>query len=151
MTDDEIEGGFPAAWYVAFYGEEKRWWWDRLSPSGFHHVLAFGYCAHAECWLVYDVQHGRSYVRALKTNAFSAWLASLPEHRKILHIETQGLQAPPSWRVGFWCTIAVAHLLGIPSRALRPVALYRDLMAHGARPAFEPEQAHDQEQVGIGG
>lgn len=143
--------GFPAAWYACFYGSERRWWWDYLSPPGFRHVLAFAYCVQAECWLIYDVRHGRTFVRALKPEAFYEFLDTLPNDCSILNFEPEHAEAPPRWRFGFWCTIAIAHLMGVRSRALRPVALYRDLVAHGARPAFEPEQAHDQEQVDHGG
>lgn len=133
------ESGFPGAWYAAFHdGEQPHWWWP-LCRSGFRHVVVFGFCAHAQCWLIYDVCLTRTYVRALTREAFAAWLDALPEHRTIVHYEPPEEPRGTGFRLGFWCTPAAAHLLGVPSRALRPEALYRDLKAHGARPAFEPE------------
>ena len=134
--------GFPGAWYVAFHdGERPHWWWPLCRP-GFRHVLAFGYCVHAEAWLVYDVTLGRTYVRAFKRETFAGWLDNLPDHRTILLVEGPDDAAPcraPGFRAGFWCTPAVAHLVGARSRALRPEALWRDLIAQGARPAFTSE------------
>lgn len=132
--------GHPAAWYVAFYESgEPHWWWPLCKP-GFRHVMAFGYCVHAAAWLIYDVTLARTFVRALKPEAFDLWLATLPAGRAILHYESPEVDPDArSWggfRLGFWCTPAVAHLIGAPSRALRPHALFRDLIRLGARPAF---------------
>lgn len=138
------QSGFPGAWYAAFYDGERPGWWRWFCRPGFGHVAAFGWCVHAERWLIYDVTLGRTYVRALTREAFAAWLDALPAHRTILHFEAPDGDAPcgnPGFRLGFWCTPAVAHLLGAPSRALRPEGLYRDLIAYGARRAFEPEQS----------
>lgn len=136
IADQEPPSGFPSAWYVAFFGATRDHWWDRLSPPGFEHVLAFAYAAHAERWVVYDVGRDRTVIRTLTADAFTRWIAGLPAGRTIVHFEAGDAPAPPANRVGFWCSIAVAHLVGVRSRALRPVALYRDLLAQGARPAF---------------
>lgn len=135
---DEVEvSGVPGAWFVAFYGKGYRQhWWDWLLPMDRQHVMAFGYSAHAERWLVYDVTTGQTYIRALTPEVFTHWVAALPAHRKILLIDA-GSAAPPKWRFGFWCVPAVAHLIGVRSRALRPPAFYRDLLRLGATPAFE--------------
>ena len=132
--------GFPGAWYAAFFdGERKRWWW-RLCRPGFRHVLAFGYSAQADAWLIYDVTLLRTYVCAIRPEVFDAWLQGLPTHRTIVRLD-HPVDAPPASRLGFWCVPAVAHLLGVKTRALRPQALYRDLIAHGATPAFTGETA----------
>lgn len=141
-TEEDIPSGFPSAWYVCFLGAERRHWWDILSPPGFYHVLAFAYAAHAERWLIYDVGQNRTLIRALTTEAFDRWISSLSPERTIVLFEGGDLPARPYHRVGFWCATAVAHLIGLRSRALRPAALYRDLLAQGARPAFtEPDCA----------
>lgn len=136
--------GHPGAWYAAFFEGGERYWWFPLCKPGFRHVMAFGYCVHAGCWLIHDVSLGRTYVRALRPEAFDAWLAALPSHRTILRVPGPAHEAPcpnPGFRLGFWCVPATAHLLGVPSRALRPEGLYRDLIAYGATPAFEPERS----------
>lgn len=150
MTEgEELPSGFPAGWYVCFHGTGKRGWWDVFTRPGYRHVLAFAYAAHAERWLIYDVTQHRTLIRALTTDVFLHWVANLPTGRKIVLFEADGVEAEPAWRVGFWCTTAVAHLVGARSRALRPEALYRDLLAQGARPAFqEPSRAVETEAAG---
>jgi hypothetical protein len=37
-------------------------------------------------------------------------------------------------QIGFWCTIAMKHLVGIRSRALRPDRFWQDCIAAGGRP-----------------
>lgn len=145
LDDDEPPSGFPSAWYVAFHGTVASRWWDHLSPPGFYHVVAFAYAAHAERWVIYDVARDRTLIRTLTTDAFTRWMAGLPNERTIVLYEGGDLPARPFSRMGFWCTTAVAHLVGVRSRALRPHALYRDLLAQGARPAFtEPEVAQSK-------
>lgn len=136
IEDHEPPSGFPSAWYVAFFGSRREHWWDWLAPRGFQHVLAFAYAAHAERWVVYDVGRHRTVIRTLTTEAFTRWLAGLPRGRTIVHFEAGDAEAEPAFRAGFWCSTAVAHLVGVRTRALRPAALYRDLLAQGARPAF---------------
>lgn len=141
-VDDDPPSGFPSAWYVAFFGTSRRHWWDWMSPPGFYHVLAFAYAAHAERWVIYDVARDRTIIRALTADAFLLWIAGLPTGRRIVLFEAGDAPARPAMRLGFWCSTAVAHLVGVRTRALRPAALYRDLLAQGARPAFmEPDCA----------
>jgi hypothetical protein len=106
-----------------------------------HHVAAFGYCADQAAWLLYDVTTRRTLIRMLTPSQMDAWVEALPDHRCILAFEPVGEPDDPGLRLGFWCTPAVAHLVGARSRALRPEAFYRDLLAQGARPAFESRQA----------
>lgn len=138
MIDGQEISGAPGAWFVAIYGKGYRdHWWDWLLPLHSQHVLAFGYSVHAERWLVYDVTKGRTWVRAYTPEVFPDWLAALPDNRRIVKIEPVSESTPPAWRFGFWCVPAVAHLIGVRSRALRPAAFYRDLLRLGATPAFE--------------
>ncbi len=136
IIEADPPSGFPSSWYVAFFGSERRHWWDYLSPGGFYHVLAFAYAASAERWLIYDVTEHRTIIRAYTTDDFSKWIAGLPNGRTILRFDGGDRPAAPHVRWGFWCAPAVAHLVGVRSRALRPVALWRDLLAQGAHPAF---------------
>jgi hypothetical protein len=139
MTDDNDPiSGTPGAWYAVFYGKGRRTlWWDWLCRPGFQHVLAFGYEPRSDRWLVYDVTQARTYVRAYEPAEFPRWLDALPDGHKILLFEADDAPARPFWRTGFWCVPATAHLIGAPSRALRPEGLYRDLVRLGAKPAFE--------------
>lgn len=140
MNQDHGPVGMPAEWFVAFWeGEQRHWWWPLCRP-GFRHVAAFGYCAEQAVWMVYDVTLARTLIQALSPRQMDAWVDALPPCRRIVAYLPTKEPKPPGLRLGFWCTPAVAHLVGVASRALRPQALYRDLMAQGARPAFEGRQ-----------
>jgi hypothetical protein len=47
------------------------------------------------------------------------------------HLPVPRRSAP---QLGFWCTIAMKHLIGIRSRAFRPDRLWRDCIAVGGKP-----------------
>lgn len=140
MAIEQYEiGAVPSVWYAAFHGDENNWWWDRICTPGFRHVSAFTYYPGPGVWVVYDVTFNRTNIRVISRTEWIAWLQSLPRHRTILRAEVpEEPHSRPWWlKLTFWCAPAVAHLMGIRSRALRPQALYRDLLHHGATPAFE--------------
>lgn len=140
MTDDEPAlGPIPSVWYAAFYGDEDRWWWDRICKPGFRHVAAYTYYPGPGVWVLYDVTFNRTCIRVFSREEWMAWMRTLPCHTKHLRCGIPDEpHARPWWlKLTFWCAPAVAHLMGIRSRALRPEALYRDLVRHGALPAFE--------------
>lgn len=144
MTEDDSEvGPIPSVWWAAFYGDENRWWWDRICAPGFRHVCAFTFYPGSGVWVVYDVTFNRTCIRVLSRDEWVVWMSRLPEHRAILRAELPDEPHPRPWwlKLTFWCAPAVAHLMGVRSRALRPQALYRDLVAHGAVPAFEATPA----------
>lgn len=125
-------------WFVMFTGESRRKHLvDWLSPLGFQHVLAFAYDAAGQRWLVYDVNRGGTAITALTSAAFDLWLpVMLHGGAKVLQVEV--VQRHRVWfRFGAACVGAVRHLVGASSWALRPIGLYRDLLARGAKPAFE--------------
>jgi hypothetical protein len=126
----------PGEWYVAFWGTDRLGWWDVFTRFGFRHVMAFAYSSHAERWLIYDVCRHRTFVRAYKTDAFDLWLGELPEEVTVLKVPSPPDPKLRYQRAMFICTTAVKHLVGIRSRALRPHALFRDLLATGASFAF---------------
>lgn len=128
-------------WYVAFFNDARRYWWSPLCRDGFRHVAAFAFDAAARVWLLYDVTLARTHIRALNEEQIGGWLDALPDHARVVHFTAPAEPRPPSLRLGFWCTPAIAHAVGARSRALRPEALYRDLLAQGARPAFESPSA----------
>ena len=129
------------AWYVAFFNGPQRYWWSPLCRDGFRHVAAFAHDAQAGVWILYDVTLNRTIIRALSSDQMDAWVDALPAHRLILKFEAPDEPPEPGLRLGFWCAPAIAHVVGVRSRALRPEALCRDLLAQGARPAFGSETA----------
>jgi len=126
----------PGEWYVAFWGVERLGWWDVFTRPGFRHIMAFAYSSHAERWLIYDVCRHRTYVRAYRGEAFDEWLGGMPEEATVLRVGSAPTTEHRAQRLMFICTTAVKHLVGIRSRALRPHALFRDLLGIGASYAF---------------
>lgn len=142
MTDEPEIAPLPTCWYVAFYDGARRWPWEFALSTGFRHVSAFTYYPQVAAWAHYDVTFDHTAIRLMDTDAFVAWLDSLPSHRIVLKWEPDDdVRTPALWRkLFFWCAPAVAHLVRAPSRALRPEALYRDLVRQGAQEAFPNDQ-----------
>ena len=146
----------PGEWYVAFYGVKRMGWWDWVfTRPGFRHVMAFTYSSHAERWLIYDLARDRTFVRAYRSEAFDAWLAAeMPPEATILRVKSQQVGPVALHRLIFDCVSSVKHLVGSPSRALRPEALCRDLLATGAVYAFgtgPDEKAESRSPTGRSG
>jgi len=136
------------AWYVGFHGPVTPRVVDRLSPPGWQHCLCFGFHAQSNRWLVYDVTERRTLIFALSPADFPTWLAAMKINRglRVLRVEPQD-NGPTLWtRFGLYCVTAVKHIVGSRSRALRPIDLWRDLLAAGAVEAFTG-QTHAEEEA----
>jgi hypothetical protein len=142
IDEETLPPADPCDWYLAFFGVSRMGWWDVLTKPGFRHVMAFAYSSHAERWLVYDVTRDRTYVRAYRPEAFDLWIRCMPPEVTILSVPAAPVERMRVQRAGFICTTAVKHLVGCRSRALRPQALYRDLLATGASHAFGTGPTH---------
>lgn len=131
------------SWLVAFTDDPRspRPWWDRLfCRPGFRHVEAWGWDADADRWVIYSVFTGETCVTVLPdgpvADATIGGICAVSSH--VLRFEPPAEpERGPMIRLGFWCVPAVAHLLGVRSRALVPFQLYRDLLRRGATPAYE--------------
>lgn len=129
------------SWCVAFVDDPRqpRRWWDVFTRPGFRHVEAFGWDADAGVWLVYSVFNDSTMVDALTADTADAVIGGICAVSSV--VLRYDMPATPDGgaglRLGMWCVPAVAHLLGIRSRALAPHQLYRDLLRRGATPAYE--------------
>jgi hypothetical protein len=122
-------------WILLFSKKRGRWWVRLLACGRYHHVKAIAYLPAMRAWLFYDV----------KFNGTRLMLAPEgdPGTRGFLHDYLDGcdLVAMPRLPVpkrvaphaGFWCTLAMKHLVGIRTCALRPDRLWRDSVAAGGR------------------
>jgi hypothetical protein len=123
--------------WILLFSKKRGLWWVRLLACGrYHHVKAIAYLPAMRAWLFYDV----------KFNGTRLMLA--PEDdlgtRVFLHdyLDSCDLVAMPRLPIpkrvaphaGFWCTLAMKHLVGIRTSALRPDRLWRDSLAAGGRP-----------------
>jgi hypothetical protein len=148
MVDDEFPNSMqPRLWRVAFVGRRAETWFDIFSPEWARHVLAFGYVPECNCWVICNPALRRTEVSVVPDEAIVEWLTDLfMMPVEILEYRPEP-GSPYSARLGNWCTTTIIRVLGIRSRALRPVALYRDLVRNGATPESEdPDVNQDESQ-----
>ena len=123
-------------WILLFSNKRGRWWVRLLAWGRYHHVKAIAYLPTMRAWLFYDVKfNGTRLMLAREDN---------PGTRAFLHDYLDGCdpvampRLPVPKRVaphaGFWCTLAMKHLVGIRTGALRPDRLWRDSVAAGGKP-----------------
>lgn len=119
-------------WYVIFYPNAREHWWDWFTHRSWRHCAMYGW--NNGSWIVFDVADKRSRLRVLTSGEFAEWhfeqITSM-NATAIVKIRTQldgGLRA----RIGLWCVTGVKHMLGLRSSALRPKALFRDLISNDA-------------------
>jgi len=121
-------------WNVIFYRNEREHWWDWLTHPDWRHVSIYGWMS--DRWVSFDVADTRSRIRVMTQDEFVIWLLEQKETATaIVKIPTQKGGGIPA-RMGLWCVNGVKHVLGLRSSALRPRALFRDLMANDAEVIF---------------
>jgi hypothetical protein len=137
--------GAPTRWLVVFDREASSWWASLVALGHYKHARAIGYVHDADAWLFYDVQFAGTILQLARGDAARRLMAEWAAGADVLAYPTicltiDGHSKPKKL---FWCpltflrpllcTTAVAHLLGLPG-ALRPDALYRQCLRHGAVP-----------------
>lgn len=123
-------------WILVFSKKRGRWWVRLLACGRYHHVKAIAYLPAMRAWLFYDVKFNGTRLMLSREDD--------PGSRAFLHdyLESCDLVAMPRLPIpkrfapqtGFWCTIAMKHLVGIRAVALRPDRLWRDSVAAGGKP-----------------
>lgn len=123
-------------WILLFCKKRGRWWVRLLACGRYHHVKAIAYLHAMRTWLFYDVKFNGTRLMLAREDE--------PGTRAFLHdyLDCCDLIAMPRLPVpkrvaphaGFWCTLAMKHLVGIRTAALRPDQLWRDSVAAGGKP-----------------
>jgi hypothetical protein len=123
-------------WILLFSKKRGRWWVRLLACGRYHHVKAIAYLSTMRAWLFYDVKFNGTRLMLAREDD--------PGTRAFLHdyLDSCDLVAMPRLPIpkrvaphaGFWCTLAMKHLVGIRTAALRPDRLWRDSVAAGGRP-----------------
>lgn len=128
----------PVVWNVAFVPRALQSWYDLLSPEWCRHVFAFGYMQFTDAWVVVDPKDRITEISVLPDgDTMDQWLGEQVLGRaKVLRIHAS-LGPVYGNKLGNWCTQSIARLVGARKGAWRPIALYRELLAMGARPAFQ--------------
>jgi len=148
MTDGTpIDDGLLAirSWHIVFVARERESWWDLLTSPDWRHVCAYGYHVSEACWVIYDPTETYTRVVLADDDGLDEWLMGIGPRMTAVLRTTVKAQPRPLSRLGFFCTSAIKHLLGFPSGAFRPEALYRDLKADGAEEVFRLEYGRQSE------
>jgi hypothetical protein len=133
FDDGAVAGLGVEEWFVVFHERTESRALAWLAWGRFKHVSAFGYAGRAQAWvrvaytsrrLAIDVCGREDEDRVLKT-----WSIGGP----VLVMRARRTPRATWGRFGIWCVPLTAHLLGLPTCALRPDSLYRVLLANGAQ------------------
>ena len=134
--ESPTDGLIEPIWTLVFCKKPGRWWVRLLAWGRYHHVKAVAYLPRLRVWLFYDVKFNGTRVLLARADA-SGTRAALQDY--LHNSDTIMMPRLPTPRrvapqLGFWCTIAMKHLVGIRSRALRPDRLWEDCIAAGGKP-----------------
>ncbi|BBF92647.1 hypothetical protein [Blastochloris tepida] len=129
----------PANWLVLFHrtgrGDPRSLSFKlvgTLAAGEFRHVSALGYVG-AETWVYVEPAWSKLAVYVMDDAAMGAAMHRLSGDVAILKVRNRrGDLKPSRWFTGRWCVPTIAQLVGSSSGALRPDALWRDLISEGA-------------------
>lgn len=127
-------------WYIGFTAGPRKRWFDIFSHKEFRHVLALHFDPVCGVWIYFDVAVNGTFIRVFPAGAGEISCVIAQTARWLKVEVAQAVYPVGLWR--FYCVPAVKSLLGVRSCALRPKALYRDLVKAGAVPAFADGDAH---------
>ncbi len=123
--------------FLVFHRHTDYWW---LRPIGrYKHISAFAYVPGFKCWYLYDVQIAGTRVMHF---SHDEWLGRSWRiwTRDSDMVKIKRLDAGPKMiRFFFYCGPAIKHLIGLRCLALRPDAIYRQVIRRGGVPV-EPEK-----------
>ena len=118
-------------WTVVFHRQAENWFFDLIALGRFKHVSAFAYIPELGIWTIYDVGFRRTRIVLLAdTDHAKTILANRVKGNCLVTLEVSEDRLP-LMRWGLFCTTAVAHLVGLRCVALRPDALYRQMVKAG--------------------
>jgi hypothetical protein len=123
-------------WILAFSKKRGRWWVRLLACGRYHHIKAVAYLPSVRAWLFYDVKfNGTRLMLAHEDDGSTdAFLHDYLDNCDLIampRLQTPERVAP---HPGFWCTVAMKHLVGIRTAALRPDRLWHHCIAAGGKP-----------------
>ena len=136
FMDRAIAAVIEPNWTLVFCKKPGRWWVRLLACGRYNHVKAIAYLPSLRAWLFYDVKFNGTKILLAheddpRTDAFLRDYLDDCDTIAMPRLPTPRRSAP---QLGFWCTIAMKHLIGIRSRAFRPDRLWRDCIAVGGKP-----------------
>lgn len=139
----------PKEWFVVFAEDSPKWWIRWLACGRFKHVSCFGKVERSGSWVFYDFHLDRAHVfvvgdwEADRLIGHYAGMGTVVRFPRLLADDR-----PINLRPGLWCVPAIAHILGIRSCALRPDALFRQILARGGEIVGSEGQSNESESQG---
>jgi hypothetical protein len=122
-------GGEPMHWAVCFTRKSATRWANWLPIGRYKHVRAFGCVPEINTWIFFDPSWRRTTIRVARGDAANELIREFLYLADVIQMPVcERRRAPPIFG---WCVPAVAHLLGLPSGALRADRLFRDCLRHG--------------------
>ena len=124
------------SWILVFCKSPGRWWVRLLAWGRYHHVKAIAHLPRMRGWLIYDVKFNGTRVMLAHEDdpGTGAFLRDYLDNTDTIAMPRLPIPKRSFPQLGFWCTIAMKHLVGIRSRALRPDRLWQDCIAAGGKP-----------------
>jgi hypothetical protein len=123
-------------WILLFSKKRGRWWVRLLAWGRYHHVKAIAYLPAMRAWLFYDVKFNGTRLMLAREDdpGTGAFLHDYLDSCDPVAMPRLPIPKRVAPHAGFWCTLAMKHLVGIRTAALRPDRLWRDSVAAGGKP-----------------
>jgi len=123
-------------WILLFSKKRGRWWVRLLAWGRYHHVKAVAYLPDLGAWLFYDVKFfGTRLMLAREGDPGTGpFLHGYLDGCDLIAMPRLPVPKRVAPRAGFWCTLAMQHLVGIRTGAWRPDRLWQDSIAAGGTP-----------------
>jgi hypothetical protein len=121
--------GSPSRWMIVFDHAAASRWASLIACGVRKHARAFGYVASCDCWVFVDCQFAGMVVQIARGEGVRRLISEWTACADVLAIDAR---APGPWLpLPMVCTVAVARVVGLPVRALRPDGLYHVCLRHG--------------------
>lgn len=137
MADEPTFGRFEhhfrcQEWFISF----KRSTPIRIAQwltigQEFKHVSCFGFIPATGCWLFHDWCSTDTGLWVVPDQDADRMLSRAQDDAVIVRFVPPLFITRDRFKIGMWCVPSVAHLTGVNSCALRPDALFRDVLAQG--------------------
>lgn len=118
-------------WTIVFHRQAENRFFSAIAMGHFKHVSAFAWLPELSQWWIYDVGFRRTRLKVVvESEEAHRIIVGLARGNALVTMEVRDDDLP--WfRLGMFCTTGVAHLIGVRTRALRPDALFRQLLRQG--------------------
>jgi hypothetical protein len=122
-------------WILLFSKKRGRWWVRLLACGRYHHVKAIAYLPAMRAWLFYDVKFNGTRLMLAREDdpGTRPFLYDYLDRCDLIAMPRLPIPKRVAPHAGFWCTLAMKHLVGIRAAALRPDRLWQVSLAAGGK------------------